>query len=90
MQSRLTRGQPRAGDAVTARPRPTPGGRRSQLVRGQPQVGDAIMARLRPTLNEEHIFDSPEGGPGDTPEGAQLRRPTLQGGPASPRPTPDE
>jgi hypothetical protein len=29
MQSRLARGQPRAGDAVTTRARPTPGGRRS-------------------------------------------------------------
>jgi hypothetical protein len=32
-QSQLARGQPRAGDAITTRPRPTSGGRQSRLAR---------------------------------------------------------
>jgi hypothetical protein len=45
-------------------------------------VGDAITARSRPTLDKQRIFDSPEGISSDALECAQLRRPTLQGGPA--------
>jgi hypothetical protein len=56
-QSRLARGQPRAGvvvttrfraeDTITTRPR-------------QPQVGDAVTTRPRPTLGGRRSHDSPE------------------------------
>jgi hypothetical protein len=39
------------------------------------------MARPRPTPDEQRISISPEGVSSDAPEGAQLHRPTLQGGP---------
>jgi hypothetical protein len=81
-QAQLTRGQPRTGHAVATRSRPTPGGRRSRLAQGQPQAGDTITARPRPTSDKQHIFDSSEGISNDASKGAQLRRPTLQGGPA--------
>jgi hypothetical protein len=60
-QSRLARGQARAGEPVTPRPRPTSGGRRShaspeanleweiqsRLARGQPRTSSASLTRPR-------------------------------------------
>jgi hypothetical protein len=64
-QSRLARGQPRAGDAVTTRPRPTSGGRRNQdSPRGQTRAGDTVTTctRLNPGGRRNH--DLLEGKPG--------------------------
>jgi hypothetical protein len=77
MQSRLARGQPRPGDAVTPCPRPTPGRRhshassetnlgretQSRLTRGQPLTRDTITARPSPTLGRRHSHGSPEANP---------------------------
>jgi hypothetical protein len=41
-------------------------------------VGDAVTTSLSPTLDERHSHDSPEGISGDSSEGDQLHRPTLQ------------
>jgi hypothetical protein len=50
-QLRVARGQPRGGDAVTARPRPTPGGRRThgsfEATLGRENT---VTAHPRPTL----------------------------------------
>jgi hypothetical protein len=57
MQSHLAQGQPRAGDTVTAHPKPTPGGRcshdspeathgqetQSRLARGQPRMSSTFL-----------------------------------------------
>jgi hypothetical protein len=48
---RLARSQPRAGDSVTTRPRPTPGGRRSH---------DSLEANL----GRRHHHGSPEANLG--------------------------
>jgi hypothetical protein len=47
MQSRLVLGQPRAGDAVTTRPRPSLG-------------GQTVTTRSRPTPGGRHSHDTPE------------------------------
>ena len=71
----LTRGQPRAGDAVTTRPRPTLGGRcshdspaanpgretQSRLARGQPWVGDLVTTLSRRIPGRRRSHDSSEG-----------------------------
>jgi hypothetical protein len=73
-QSRLARGQPRLGDAITTCTRATHVGRRShdspeadlgrempsRLARGQPRVEDAITTRPRPTSDGRRSHDSIE------------------------------
>jgi hypothetical protein len=49
--SRVARGQPRAGDAITTRSRP------------KPQVGYVVMPRPRPTSDERCSHVSPEANP---------------------------
>jgi hypothetical protein len=50
-QSRLTRGQPCAGDIVMTRSRPT-------------SVGDTVTARPRPTSDRRGSHGSPKANPG--------------------------
>jgi hypothetical protein len=67
-QSRLVRGQPTSGEAVTVCPRVASGGRRSHLgwetqsplARNQPRTGDTVLTRLR----QPRRHGSPEGGLG--------------------------
>jgi hypothetical protein len=68
--SRLARGQPRARDAVTTRPRQTSGGRRSH---GSPECNLGRAARFRLA----------RGRLGRCFRRCQLRRPTLRGGPTN-------
>jgi hypothetical protein len=100
----LARGHARVGDAVTARLRPTPGGRRSQgspeanpkretrsgLARGHPQAGDAVTPRSRTPPGGRRGHGSPEANLGRE---AQVR--VARGQPRAgdavtthPRPTP--
>jgi hypothetical protein len=70
---RLDQGQPRMGDVVPSRPRPTSDGRRCsvsseanlgpetfRLAWGQPQIGDVVPSRPRPALGGRSSHDSLE------------------------------
>jgi hypothetical protein len=82
-QSRLARGQPRAGDVVTTRPMLTSGGRHShgsseanpgretqlRLAQGQPRAGEPVTPRPRPTSGGRHIHAAFTPHPRPTSDG---------------------
>jgi hypothetical protein len=99
-QSRLVRGQPLAGDAITPRSRPTLIGRRNHaspeanlghqtqscLARGQPSGGDAVTARPRPTLGGRRSHGSLEANRGRETHSPLARGQLRAGDALTPRP----